>query len=132
MRAIERRTVIKMAGAAAAALALVTPLSWGAPAGAQLRAPARASLAAGATAGLMGLCQPTVAQELLARNAEGRLAVELRQVHLLNGGLYPDLHRPEPVQTALLDPVQGPQVSAMMNADYLKAKFANRKSLSRA
>jgi len=49
----------------------------------------------------------TVTQELLARRAEGALAVDLIEVHLLNGGLYPDLHRPEPVQTALLDPQQG-------------------------
>lgn len=63
----------------------------------------------------------SVAQELLARRAEDALEVDLRAVHLLNGGLYPDLHRPEPVQTALLDPVQGPQVSAMMNAEVLAA-----------
>jgi pimeloyl-ACP methyl ester carboxylesterase len=61
----------------------------------------------------------TVVQELLARNAEGRLAVELRQVHLLNGGLYPDLHRPEPIQTALLDPEQGPKLSAALTAELL-------------
>jgi pimeloyl-ACP methyl ester carboxylesterase len=59
----------------------------------------------------------SVTQELLARHAEGALGVELTAVHLLNGGLYPDLHRPEPVQTALLDPEQGPQVSAMINED---------------
>ena len=49
----------------------------------------------------------SVAQELLARRAEGRLALDLSALHLLNGGLYPDLHRPQPVQTALLDPQQG-------------------------
>ncbi|HSV37823.1 MAG TPA: alpha/beta hydrolase [Nocardioidaceae bacterium] len=62
----------------------------------------------------------TVAQELLARRTEGRLAVDLAAVHLLNGGIYPDLHRPEPVQFALLDPVQGPQVSAGMTAEALR------------
>ena len=46
----------------------------------------------------------SVAQELLARRAEATLAVELRTVHLLNGGLFPELHRPQPTQTALLDP----------------------------
>ena len=61
----------------------------------------------------------SVAQELLARRAEGALAVELTGVHLLNGGLYPDLHRPEPIQTALLDPEQGPQISALLNAELL-------------
>jgi pimeloyl-ACP methyl ester carboxylesterase len=36
----------------------------------------------------------TVVQELLARRDEGALPVTLRAVYLLNGGLYPDLHRP--------------------------------------
>ena len=63
----------------------------------------------------------TIAQELLARAAEGRLGVELGQVHLLNGGVYPDLHRPEPVQTALLDPEQGPKISAALTAEALAA-----------
>jgi pimeloyl-ACP methyl ester carboxylesterase len=38
-------------------------------------------------------------------------------VHLLNGGLYPELHRPQPTQTALLDPEHGPQVSALVNEE---------------
>jgi len=63
----------------------------------------------------------SVAQELLARHAEGTLAVELVAVHLLNGGLYPDLHRPEPIQTALLDPEQGPRISAQMTQEHLVA-----------
>jgi pimeloyl-ACP methyl ester carboxylesterase len=63
----------------------------------------------------------SVAQELLARRAEGTLAVELAAVHLLNGGLYPDLHRPEPIQTALLDPEQGPRISAQLAEEHLAA-----------
>jgi pimeloyl-ACP methyl ester carboxylesterase len=59
----------------------------------------------------------SVTQELLARRAEGRLSVELRSAGLMNGGLYPDLHRPQPLQLALLDPVQGPQISAMVNEE---------------
>jgi pimeloyl-ACP methyl ester carboxylesterase len=59
----------------------------------------------------------SVTQELLARRAEGRLAVELRGAHLLNGGLYPDLHRAQPTQTALLDPEQGPQLSALLTEE---------------
>jgi pimeloyl-ACP methyl ester carboxylesterase len=46
----------------------------------------------------------SVTQELLARRAEGALGVDLAAVHMLNGGLYPDLARPEPSQIALLDP----------------------------
>lgn len=59
----------------------------------------------------------TVAQELLARRAEGRLTVDIHGLYLLNGGIYPDLHRPEPIQIALLDPEQGPQISAAITAE---------------
>lgn len=71
----------------------------------------------------------SVTQELLARRAEGRLATDLVAVHLLNGGLYPDLHRPQPTQTALLDPEQGPQLSALLTEELfvpaLKPTFAD-------
>ena len=42
----------------------------------------------------------------------------------MNGGLYPDLHRPQPVQVALLDPEQGPQISAAMNGGLFIAGLA--------
>jgi pimeloyl-ACP methyl ester carboxylesterase len=61
----------------------------------------------------------SVTQELLARRAEGRLAVDILAVHLLNGGLYPDLHRPLPTQRALLDPEQGPRLSELLNEELL-------------
>jgi pimeloyl-ACP methyl ester carboxylesterase len=54
----------------------------------------------------------SVTQELLGRREEGTLTVDLVAAHLLNGGLYSDLHRPEPGQLALLDPEQGPRLSA--------------------
>jgi pimeloyl-ACP methyl ester carboxylesterase len=63
----------------------------------------------------------SVAQELLARRAAGKLAVELHAVHLLNGGVYPDLHRQQPTQTALLDPEHGPAIGALMNEKLLTA-----------
>jgi pimeloyl-ACP methyl ester carboxylesterase len=63
----------------------------------------------------------TIAQELLHRRAEGRLQVELRSVTLLNGGLYPGIHRPQPTQYALLDPEQGPQISANMTEELFVA-----------
>jgi pimeloyl-ACP methyl ester carboxylesterase len=59
----------------------------------------------------------SVAQELLARRAEGALAVEVTALVLLNGGLYPDVHRPQPTQEALLDPEQGPQLAAAINEE---------------
>ena len=66
----------------------------------------------------------SVTQELLARRAEGALGVELETVHLLNRGLYPDLHRPQPTQLALLDPERGPQLSALLNQELLTAGLA--------
>jgi pimeloyl-ACP methyl ester carboxylesterase len=59
----------------------------------------------------------SVAQELLARAGEGSLRVELREAHFMNGGLYPELHRPQPLQTALLDPEQGPQISQLVTEE---------------
>jgi pimeloyl-ACP methyl ester carboxylesterase len=66
----------------------------------------------------------SVAQELFARRGESRLAVDLRTVHLLNGGLYPDIHRRQPTQTALLDPEQGPRIGELMNEQLFTAGVA--------
>ncbi len=63
----------------------------------------------------------SVAQEILARHAEGTLDVELTSVTFLNGGLYPDLHRPQPGQLMLLDPVQGPKVGDLMSGETFAA-----------
>jgi pimeloyl-ACP methyl ester carboxylesterase len=57
----------------------------------------------------------SVAQELLARRAEGKLAVDVRALVLLNGGLYPELHRRQPTQTALLHPEHGPRIGELMD-----------------
>jgi pimeloyl-ACP methyl ester carboxylesterase len=57
----------------------------------------------------------SITQELLARRDEGKLAVELRAVHLLNGGLYPQLHRRQPTQELLLDPEQGPRIGELID-----------------
>jgi pimeloyl-ACP methyl ester carboxylesterase len=66
----------------------------------------------------------SVVQELLARRAEGALPTDITQAHLLNGGLYPDLHRSQPVQAALLDPEQGPKVSAMLTEELFVTALA--------
>ncbi|MEA2492701.1 MAG: hypothetical protein QOJ29_612, partial [Thermoleophilaceae bacterium] len=66
----------------------------------------------------------SVAQELLTRRAAGTLAVDLRALHFMNGGLYPDLHRPQPAQVALLDPEHGPQISDAMNGELFMAGLA--------
>jgi pimeloyl-ACP methyl ester carboxylesterase len=66
----------------------------------------------------------SVAQELLARRAEGALRVDLTGAGLLNGGLYPDLHRPEPAQLALLDPEQGPVLADAINEELFTMALA--------
>jgi pimeloyl-ACP methyl ester carboxylesterase len=59
----------------------------------------------------------SVVQELLARRGEGGLQADLLAVYLLNGGLYPDAYRPQPGQMALLDPVEGPRLSAQITEE---------------
>lgn len=66
----------------------------------------------------------SVAQELLARETEGRLPVRLRRVQLLNGGLYPELHRPQPTQVALLDPEHGPKIGELIDGEVFAASLA--------
>ena len=55
----------------------------------------------------------TVAQELLARQREGSSRQKLRAACLLNGGLFPETHRPVLAQKALASPI-GPLVARMM------------------
>jgi pimeloyl-ACP methyl ester carboxylesterase len=47
----------------------------------------------------------TVAQELLARQEEGRCAWALEGLCLLNGGLFPETHRAAPIQKLLASPL---------------------------
>ena len=55
----------------------------------------------------------TVAQELLAREREGR--IRLASMVFLNGGLFPETHRPRPIQTLLATPVLGPLLARAMS-----------------
>jgi pimeloyl-ACP methyl ester carboxylesterase len=66
----------------------------------------------------------SVAQELLARQGEGSAATEIESATLLNGGLFPDLHRAQPTQVALLDPERGPDLSALINEELFVAGLA--------
>jgi pimeloyl-ACP methyl ester carboxylesterase len=59
----------------------------------------------------------SIGEEILARHAEGGLGVEIKSVTFLNGGIYPDLHRPQPSQVMLLDPEQGPKLAELVTAD---------------
>ncbi|TNE88404.1 MAG: alpha/beta hydrolase [Deltaproteobacteria bacterium] len=49
----------------------------------------------------------TVAQELLARQAEGSAKVRWRRVVLLNGGLFPETHHPRLIQRLLISRLGG-------------------------
>lgn len=57
----------------------------------------------------------SVAQELLARGSDGLLTTSLDSVVLMNGGLYPDLHRATRGQRALLDPDHGADIAAAID-----------------
>jgi pimeloyl-ACP methyl ester carboxylesterase len=63
----------------------------------------------------------SVAQELLARAAEGTPPARIERVTFMNGGVYPDLHRPQPTQVALLDPERGPELSGLINGELFVA-----------
>lgn len=63
----------------------------------------------------------SVAQELLWRAQNHRLHTTIRSVVFANGGIYPELHRPLPFQTALADPQQGAAVSAAITEETMGA-----------
>jgi pimeloyl-ACP methyl ester carboxylesterase len=58
----------------------------------------------------------SVAQELLARRADGTLPVTLDALVLMNGGLYPDLHRQTDGQQLLLS-ADGPRFAAAIDEE---------------
>ena len=70
----------------------------------------------------------TVAQELLARFQErvqkGRTGVEIRSLCLLNGGLFPEVHRPLLVQKILMSPL-GFIVGRLFNRNKLGKNLKN-------
>ncbi len=55
----------------------------------------------------------SVAQELLARQLENRLSVEIVSVCFLNGGLFPESHRPLALQRLLASPI-GPALVPLL------------------
>lgn len=61
----------------------------------------------------------TVAQELLARQQEGKLPFAIQALSFLNGGLFPETHKPLLVQKLLMSPLGG-LLSRLMT----KKKFA--------
>lgn len=78
----------------------------------------------------------TVGQELVARRTEGHLPVDLTAVVWMNGGLYPDLHRPTFGQQMLLDPDHGAEIAAAIDResfiDAIAATWGTRRIFTRA
>jgi len=78
----------------------------------------------------------SVAQELLARRAEGALGTEVTAVVWMNGGLYPDLHRPTIGQQMMLDPEHGAEVAAAvteaMFVDGIRGTWGERRAMDDA
>ena len=64
----------------------------------------------------------TVAQELIARSQEQSLSFGLESVTFLNGGMFPETHRPLLVQRLLMSPL-GPWVSHLFTKDKLTKNF---------
>lgn len=63
----------------------------------------------------------SVGQELLARQDAGQLPFQINRMVFLNGGLFPEQHRPRPVQRLLNSPLGG-----------LVTRFLNRRSFGRS
>lgn len=64
----------------------------------------------------------TVAQELIARAIDDKLPIRLRGVILLNGGLFPETHRPVLLQKLLLSPL-GPLIARLSSREKLAANL---------
>jgi pimeloyl-ACP methyl ester carboxylesterase len=65
----------------------------------------------------------TVGQELLARDAEGKLDFEIRSMCFLNGGIIPGEHRPRVMQRLLISPL-GFLVGRLMSEKRFNASFS--------
>ena len=66
----------------------------------------------------------TVAQELLARQREGSSKVEWLSCVMLNGGLFPETHRPRLIQQLLASPL-GPLVARFSSERLFRRNLAN-------
>lgn len=64
----------------------------------------------------------TVTQEILARHLE-KPKFEIETVCLLNGGLFPETHRPRTIQTLLLKPIIGAIISQMYSRNAFQKTF---------
>jgi len=64
----------------------------------------------------------TVAQEILARERERDDSLRVQSIVLLNGGLFPETHRPRPIQQLLLGPL-GPYLTLFLGRAALRRNF---------
>lgn len=65
----------------------------------------------------------SVAQELLARHEAGNTAAQWQSITLLNGGLFPEAHRPRRIQTLLAGPL-GPLLVRFLDQKKFSSSFA--------
>lgn len=65
----------------------------------------------------------SVAQELLAREQATEAPLRLQSLLLLNGGLFPETHRPRPVQQLLLSPI-GTWLTPFLSRTTLRRNFS--------
>lgn len=64
----------------------------------------------------------TVAQELLSRQNDGALGFSISSICFLNGGIFPDQHRPRPIQKLALTPLGG-LVGRALSKNLLRKNF---------
>jgi len=64
----------------------------------------------------------TVANELIARQNKGQLSFQINSVCLLNGGLFPGIHKPRTVQWALMTPI-GKYIAKLYNFRMFRNTF---------
>lgn len=64
----------------------------------------------------------TVAQELLARESGSDAPLKIQSIILLNGGLFPETHKPRPIQKLLLSPI-GQWLTPFLSRNTLKRNF---------
>lgn len=64
----------------------------------------------------------SVAQELMARQREGRARFQVSSVCMLNGGIVPSAHQPRRIQTLLEGPL-GPFISLLMSEGQFRRSF---------
>jgi len=66
----------------------------------------------------------SVCQELIARQIDGARGTTIEGIVWMNGGMYPDLHRPTAGQQMLLDPEHGAELAAAVTEELFRDGLA--------